>query len=176
MRTLLLCLATTMLLPVTGTAQSGQSISILLTFGIGDTEGRDWSGEVALSDGRILAIRGHQFDDNDAILSTSAWKMNSLWETLWNNRTHGGMRASGMICDFQAPVVTMKVVGTDNIRWIDVIRDNEFVYQVTPDSPEAGFTFVDRNGSAGTHFYYVRVMQQDEAMAWASPVWIDYQP
>ena len=28
----------------------------------------------------------------------------------------------------------------------------------------------------GEHYYYVRVIQEDNNMAWASPIWVNYQP
>jgi hypothetical protein len=76
----------------------------------------------------------------------------------------------------EAPVITAKLTGTDKIEWVDIIRDNEIIYHMTPNSREAGFTFVDRQATAGSHFYYIRLLQNDDAMAWASPIWVDYQP
>ena len=30
--------------------------------------------------------------------------------------------------------------------------------------------------AAGTHYYYIRVLQADGEIAWASPIWVDYAP
>jgi len=37
---------------------------------------------------------------------------------------------------------------------------------------EADFAFVDHQPLAGESYYYVRVQQVDEQMAWSSPTWI----
>ena len=31
-----------------------------------------------------------------------------------------------------------------------------------------------RSRPAGTHYYYVRVLQADDEIAWASPMWIEF--
>jgi hypothetical protein len=86
-------------------------------------------------------------------------------------RLNGRLMGEAFATD-DRPVVSVKVVGTDKIQWVDVIRDNEVIYQISPGSMEAGFTFVDFTAEPGEHFYYARVFQEDEAMAWASPVWV----
>ncbi len=57
------------------------------------------------------------------------------------------------------------------IARIDVCRNNQFVYTKTPDGNEAQLTFVDRQPVGGRSYYYVRVIQEDEEIAWTSPVW-----
>ncbi len=32
--------------------------------------------------------------------------------------------------------------------------------------------FTDAKPQAGTHYYYLRVMQTDDELAWASPIWV----
>jgi hypothetical protein len=39
------------------------------------------------------------------------------------------------------------------------------------DGAEVELTFVDRNPLPGRSYYYVRVVQEDEELAWSSPVW-----
>jgi hypothetical protein len=34
------------------------------------------------------------------------------------------------------------------------------------------FTFVDNQAAPGESYYYVRVIQVDDQMAWSSPIWI----
>ena len=34
--------------------------------------------------------------------------------------------------------------------------------------------WTDPKPSEGTHYYYVRVEQADEELAWSSPMWIEY--
>ncbi len=66
----------------------------------------------------------------------------------------------------------VKVIGTAPIRQIDVIRDDKFVHNLNPLQKEATFTYVDAQPKAGESYYYVRVIQADEQMAWSSPIWI----
>lgn len=54
---------------------------------------------------------------------------------------------------------------------IEVCRNNRFIYTSSPDGREADLTFVDRAPLEGRSYYYVRVIQEDEEIAWSSPVW-----
>jgi hypothetical protein len=54
---------------------------------------------------------------------------------------------------------------------IEVCRNNQFIYSNQPDGREANLTFVDREPLPGRSYYYVRVIQKDEEIAWSSPVW-----
>ena len=66
----------------------------------------------------------------------------------------------------------VKVLGTAPIRQIDIIRGQEFVHTVQNLGPQTEFTFVDNDAPAGETYYYVRVQQANEQMAWSSPIWI----
>jgi hypothetical protein len=66
----------------------------------------------------------------------------------------------------------VKVIGTTPIRQIDIIRNNSFVHNRVPLEKEAAFTFVDPQPPAGESYYYVRVIQADDNMAWSSPIWV----
>ncbi len=54
---------------------------------------------------------------------------------------------------------------------IEVCRNNRFIYTQNPAGREAEFTFVDMDPPEGRSYYYVRVIQEDEEIAWSSPVW-----
>ena len=58
-----------------------------------------------------------------------------------------------------------------DIKQIEVCRNNRFIYTTNPKGRDAELTFVDREPLAGRSYYYVRVIQQDEEIAWSSPVW-----
>ncbi len=69
------------------------------------------------------------------------------------------------------------IVGTDTIARIDVIKDEKVVYQVEPQQSRVDFEFLEGADLGGeTSYYYLRVLQQDGELAWASPVWVDYSP
>ncbi|MHC4402283.1 MAG: CehA/McbA family metallohydrolase [Planctomycetota bacterium] len=54
---------------------------------------------------------------------------------------------------------------------IEVCRNNQFVYTKAGEGRRAEFAFVDRQPVAGRSYYYVRLIQKDEEIAWTSPVW-----
>jgi hypothetical protein len=66
----------------------------------------------------------------------------------------------------------VKVVGTAPIRQIDIVRNHTFIHNRQPLQSEVSFTFVDNQPPAGESYYYVRVIQVNEQMAWSSPIWI----
>jgi hypothetical protein len=71
------------------------------------------------------------------------------------------------------PKLTAKIVGTERIRQIELIRNNQFVYTIAPDKISADFTFIDKNPQPGESYYYLRVTQIDGNLAWSSPIWIE---
>ena len=54
---------------------------------------------------------------------------------------------------------------------IEVCRNNRFIYTKSPPGKEATVTFIDREPVEGQSYYYVRLIQKDEEIAWSSPVW-----
>jgi hypothetical protein len=57
------------------------------------------------------------------------------------------------------------------IERIEVCRNNQFIYTTRPSGADAELTFVDREPLPGRSYYYVRLIQKDEEIAWSSPVW-----
>ena len=88
-------------------------------------------------------------------------------------RTRDGKEGMmGDVLDAAAPpVLHVKVLGTSAIEAIDVIKDGKFVYQ----TKNGEFDFTDTAKGTGTSWYYVRVMQADRAMAWSSPIWVNWK-
>ncbi len=77
----------------------------------------------------------------------------------------------------KAPIkLQVRVVGTAPIKQIDVIKDFTYVYAVRPGKVEHEFEWTDRSIERGkTSWYYVRVIQVDGQLAWASPMWVTYE-
>jgi hypothetical protein len=73
-----------------------------------------------------------------------------------------------------APTLELVAVGTNKIAKIDIIRDGQVVETIKPQGPEYRGKWTDPQPLAGTHYYYVRVLQADEEIAWGSPLWINY--
>ncbi len=111
----------------------------------------------------------------------------AIWDSLYARRTYAA--TDNIIVDFQCdghvmgeafssseePRLEVRVIGTANLRQIDIIKDNSFVYTAHPGVREVTLSFTDADIGTGEHYYYVRVIQDDENMAWASPVWINYR-
>jgi hypothetical protein len=74
------------------------------------------------------------------------------------------------------PLMQAKVNGTAPIKAIEIIKDAKIVYAWRPPeaSKDAEFTWKDNESPRGTSYYYVRVIQDDDQVAWSSPMWINY--
>jgi len=114
-----------------------------------------------------------------------------LWESFINRRTYGttGVRIllkfeiSGHMMgeEFKAttnPIIKVNVAGTSIIKKIDIIKCNYTTqkrcflsYSETPDIKKATLYWNDKDFTEDS-LYYVRVIQDDENMAWSSPIWV----
>jgi hypothetical protein len=119
-----------------------------------------------------------------AAVYTPARTYTDIWESLAARRTYAA--TDNIIVDFQAmghamgeeftatesPRLDVRIIGTGKIKQVDIIKDNTFIYTAHPGVEEVSFSYRDNEAAAGTHYYYVRVIQEDNNMAWASPIWI----
>src|SRR5262249_23059220 len=69
----------------------------------------------------------------------------------------------------RAEAMKVKVLGTDSLARIDVVKDGKVVYSTQPMKREAEFEFLDNGDVSGRHYYYVRVQQANRMLAWSSP-------
>lgn len=130
----------------------------------------------------------------------------AIWDALWNHRvvatsgprmllnyTLSGQPMGSELSAAGSPELTrqrrleIEFHGTESIKQIDVIRNNQVVHSVSPDGLDAKVQWTDEQPLSDAllpaaqwcdHpfcFYYVRVVQTDGEVAWASPVWIDPQ-
>jgi hypothetical protein len=71
------------------------------------------------------------------------------------------------------PRLRVKVAGTGKLSDVVLIKDDRVVYSTQPTGSEAEFVFTDMQAERGREsYYYVRVVQADRQLAWASPMWI----
>ncbi len=74
------------------------------------------------------------------------------------------------------PKLKVVILGTGPIDKVEVIRNGEAVHTVRPKLgvEEARFEWADANPPAErkTSYYYVRMLQRNGQMAWASPIWV----
>lgn len=79
----------------------------------------------------------------------------------------------GDIVNARGPVrLRIKVMGTRPVRQIDIIRNNKYVHTRNPLERDVSFEFEDPETLQGETYYYVRVIQIDDQMAWSSPIWV----
>lgn len=71
------------------------------------------------------------------------------------------------------PKLDIHVIGTSKLKQVDVLKDSKVVATFTSPGPEYKGTWTDPQPTAGTHYYYVRVLQEDGEIAWGSPMWIE---
>jgi len=141
----------------------------------------------------------------------------AIWEALWNRRCYGTTGAR-MVVDFRlndhpmgaqvsladdpglaaARKLAITVHGTDDIRCIEIVRNNRDLHRRGPAGADLAFEWEDPEplaqvnlppapfstprpaaGAAASGlaarpftFYYLRVTQADGEMAWASPIWV----
>ena len=72
--------------------------------------------------------------------------------------------------------IRVQVRGTNTLDKVDVLRGDQILYTHSPGRQETTFEYTDEAARRmiGTHYYYVRVEQQDGQVAWASPIWVTY--
>jgi hypothetical protein len=74
------------------------------------------------------------------------------------------------------PTLDVVVLGTGPLDRVEVLRDGAVVHTHRPakESAEARFHWDDAAPKKGekASYYYVRVIQKDGQMAWASPIWV----
>src|SRR5262249_39375199 len=74
------------------------------------------------------------------------------------------------------PRLDVVVLGTGPVERVDVVRNGAVVHTVRPeqDAAEARFRWEDPAPVKGekASYYYVRVLQKDKQMAWASSIWV----
>jgi hypothetical protein len=74
------------------------------------------------------------------------------------------------------PRLDVVALGTGPLDRVEVLRNGEIVHMEHPekDAPESRFGWQDPAPLKGekASYYYVRVVQKDGQMAWASPIWV----
>jgi hypothetical protein len=71
-----------------------------------------------------------------------------------------------------APKLDIRVIGTKKLAKIDILKDSKVVESVQPVAAEYQGAWTDPQPSDGTHYYYIRVQQDDGELAWTSPMWV----
>lgn len=72
----------------------------------------------------------------------------------------------------RAPRIDVRVEGMAPLQEVTLVRDGEDIQQVPVSGKRVEVTLFDEP-SPGEHFYLVRVVQQDNEVAWSSPIWVE---
>jgi hypothetical protein len=64
--------------------------------------------------------------------------------------------------------------GTSPVARVDIIKDFKYVYSTEPRKAQVQFEWTDdeQDRPPGLSWYYVRAIQSDGELAWASPIWV----
>ena len=122
-----------------------------------------------------------------AAVYTPSRSYDDIWESLYARRTYAA--TDNIIVDFQSqghamgeefstserPRIDVRIIGTGKIQQVDIVKDNTFAYTAYPDVEEVSFSYTDSAIEPGAHYYYVRVIQADNNMAWGSPIWVNFE-
>ncbi len=73
-----------------------------------------------------------------------------------------------------AEPIEVKIVGTENLAQVDVIKDGKVVYSTKPGQRSTTFEFLDKGDVSGRHYYYVRAQQINRMLAWSSPFFVNF--
>ena len=68
--------------------------------------------------------------------------------------------------------IDIKIAGTDRLKLVEVIKNNQSLKKYSWADPSFSASFIDKSESSSDDYYYLRVVQQDNHMAWSSPIWI----
>ena len=63
------------------------------------------------------------------------------------------------------PALSVKARGTGSISRVDVLRDSQVGYSSQPAGPTVDLEYQDQEATRGTHYYYVRILQEDGMIA-----------
>jgi hypothetical protein len=76
----------------------------------------------------------------------------------------------------QPPQLAIYVRGTGPLDRVDILRDSQVVQTIAGQGAELKTNWTDPEPLArGEHYYYVRVLQQNNEIAWGSPLWIRFE-
>jgi hypothetical protein len=71
--------------------------------------------------------------------------------------------------------LTANVIGDVELKWIEIVRNNELWYSYGGEGWQSRITIRDDEVPPGTSWYYLRVEFESGDMAWSSPIWVTRQ-
>jgi hypothetical protein len=71
--------------------------------------------------------------------------------------------------------ITGEVIGTDVIKEIAIIKNGSTLYAEKGKRKEITINYRDKTPIKAGDYYYLRAVQEDDEIAWSSPVWLELQ-
>jgi len=140
----------------------------------------------------VVASSDHGFGVAYAVVFAPENTRESIWQAMWDRRTYGST-TYGLVLDVrsgehwmgehwsseQAPQIDVFVRGAAPIRSVEILGRSQVLYaEGSIDQPlnesevRLRWSDPDWNRIAEEQWYYVRVIQVDDEMAWSSPMWV----
>jgi hypothetical protein len=88
-------------------------------------------------------------------------------------KINGALMGSEITSDGPPRIHVDLVVPHTDIKWVDVVRNNETFHRHGGESLHTFFQLTDEDCPVGReNWYYLRVILDDNNMAWSSPIWV----
>ncbi|MHC4871481.1 MAG: CehA/McbA family metallohydrolase domain-containing protein [Planctomycetota bacterium] len=114
--------------------------------------------------------------------------LGNLMTSLKKHRCYAVMGQSRIFVDFtvndkpmgslvktkDAPHFNIRIFGTEKTRHVFLIRNQSVLKVWQGESEKFSASYTDKDIPKGTNYYYLRVIQENDDLAWSSPVWVDY--
>ncbi len=128
----------------------------------------------------------HGIEGGIVAVYTDSHTRAGIWDSMYDRRTYGttgarillSFKANGNVMGSEMKLAKgepvnfeISVFGTKEVK-VDLLRNNEVIRTWEPGSETLDVTYTDC-GCSDSDYYYVRVTQPDDHMAWGSPVWVD---
>ncbi|MDO8682573.1 MAG: DUF3604 domain-containing protein [Armatimonadota bacterium] len=141
----------------------------------------------------MICSSDHGYGVSYAVVYAEKLDRKSIFEALYNRRCYGST-AYGTIIEFwsdghfmgeeykssASPKLELFASAPVNLRSVEIIKNGKVVYsQGGVDKPigkkEIRVSWSDPNKITAPAYYYLRVIREDDEMAWSSPIWVDPQ-
>ncbi len=140
----------------------------------------------------VIASTDHGYGVSYACVYAPDNSRESIWQALWDRRTYGST-AYGLVLELrsgdrwmgeewssrEAPPLEIYVRGSAPVRSVEILGRSKVLHaEGSAEKPlgkdEVRLRWTDPEWAAQDReqWYYVRVIQADDEMAWSSPVWV----
>jgi hypothetical protein len=123
-----------------------------------------------------------------ALVYTEQPTRDAIFDAIKRRRTYGA--TDNIVLDYRMgdhfmgeeftsakiPQLQVRVIGTAPVARVEIVKNEKVVFTATPRRKDVDLTYQDEDRSSGSSYYYVRVLQEDRAVAWGSPIWVTFKP